>query len=178
MTATTLDLRTLNELDHDAAVQRLRTCCASRTWARRVAEGRPYADVAALQSASDAVFDELTPADLEQALRAHPRIGERVEGTNAESAWSRREQAGVAGADRDVEEALREGNRAYEARFGHVFLIFASGRSAQQMLGELRRRLRNDRDTEWAVVAEELRRITRLRLGRMVTHEAVGYRGS
>lgn len=165
----TLTLATLNDLDRDAARQRLRTCCASGRWVGRIVDGRPYADLDALQSASNAAFAELEAADLEEAMQAHPRIGDRVEATDLESSWSRREQAAVADADRSVEDALREGNIAYESRFGHVFLIFASGRSAEEMLAALRERLDNDRDTEWTVIAQELRKITHLRLQRLVT---------
>lgn len=165
----TLTLAALNDLDRDAARERLRTCCAARRWVDRVVDGRPYADVEGLQSASDDVFGNLETADLEEAMQAHPRIGERVRGADTESAWSRREQAAVADADRSVEAALDEGNVQYESRFGHVFLIFASGRSAEQMLAALGERLDNDRGTEWTVIAEELRKITRLRLQRLVT---------
>ena len=165
----TLSLAVLNDLPRDAARARLRGCCAAGRWVDRVVDGRPHASLEELQSASDDVFRDLEPDDLEEAMRAHPRIGERVEGADAESAWSRREQAAVADADRSVEAALHEGNVRYESRFGHVFLIFASDRSAEQMLAALHQRLDNDRDTEWAVIAEELRKITRLRLQRLVT---------
>jgi OHCU decarboxylase len=107
-----------------------------------------------------------------EALSAHPRIGQRAAGASTEADWSRQEQASVQDsvgeADAEVQAALEEGNRVYEQRFGHVFLIRASGRSAEELLAALRQRLANDPDTEWDVVAEELREITRLRLERLL----------
>ncbi|HEV2893222.1 MAG TPA: 2-oxo-4-hydroxy-4-carboxy-5-ureidoimidazoline decarboxylase, partial [Actinomycetota bacterium] len=102
--------------------------------------------------------------DLAEALAGHPRIGQRADGSSAEAVWSRQEQSGVGDADAEVRAALREGNRAYEERFGHVFLVSASGRSAEELLAALRQRLGNDPDTEWGAVAGELRQITRRRL--------------
>jgi allantoicase len=163
-----LGLRWLNSLPATQAGQLLASCCASRAWVRRMAAGRPYADLDALLEAGDRASRELGPDDLAEALAGHPRIGERAAGASTEATWSRQEQASVADADAGVQAALAEGNRAYEQRFGHVFLIRASGRSAQELLAALRRRLGNDPDTEWGVVAEELREITRLRLERLL----------
>jgi allantoicase len=163
-----LGLRWLNSLPAAQAHQVLGSCCASRAWVERMAAGRPYADVDALLGASDGAVRELSRDDLAEALSTHPRIGERAVGASAEAAWSRVEQAGVGTAAGEVQAALEEGNRAYEERFGHVFLIRASGRSAEEMLAALRERLGNDPDTEWGVVAEELREITRLRLERLL----------
>jgi allantoicase len=163
-----LGLRWLNSLPADQAHQVLASCCASRAWVQRMAAGRPYADVDTLLSASDGAVRELDRDDLGEALWAHPRIGQRAAGASAEATWSRQEQAGVGTAADEVRAALEEGNRAYEERFGHVFLIRASGRSAEDLLAALRERLGNDPDTEWGVVAEELREITRLRLERLL----------
>jgi 2-oxo-4-hydroxy-4-carboxy-5-ureidoimidazoline decarboxylase len=103
------------------------------------------------------------------ALAAHPRIGDRVEGSSAEAQASRREQSSMSGADDDVREALLEGNRAYEQRFDHVFLIRAAGRSPEEMLAELRRRLGNDEAAERAEVTEQLAQITGLRVRGLVS---------
>jgi 2-oxo-4-hydroxy-4-carboxy-5-ureidoimidazoline decarboxylase len=140
----------------------LLACCASRTWAREVAAGWPYPSKAALVAAGEAALARLSWDDVLEALAAHPRIGERPAGDSREAEWSRREQAGVTGADA----ALVEANVAYEQRFGHVFLIFASGRNVAEMLAAATERLGNDPATERAVVREELRRIVRLRLER------------
>jgi 2-oxo-4-hydroxy-4-carboxy-5-ureidoimidazoline decarboxylase len=159
-------LKTLNTLPTEEAEERLRACCASRAWVAGVVAGRPYADVESLLNASDVAFRGLGPDDLAEALAAHPRIGQRVGGSSTEATWSRQEQSGMDDADAEVRAALREGNVAYEERFDQVFLIRAAGRSPAEMLTELRRRLRNDPETEQREVAEQLRQITRLRLER------------
>ena len=164
----TLGLRWLNSLPADQAHQVLTSCCASRAWVQRMTAGRPYADVDNLLGASDRAVGELDRDDLGEALSAHPRIGQRPGGSSTEAVWSRQEQAAAGEADAEVRAALQEGNRAYEERFGHVFLISATGRSAEELLAALRQRLGNDPDSEWGVVAEELRKITRLRLERLL----------
>jgi allantoicase len=163
-----LGLRWLNSLPEAQAGQVLSTCCASRAWVRRVAAGRPYAGLDALLDASDDAVRALGRDDLDEALAGHPRIGQRAAGASTEAAWSRQEQAGAGNAGAEVQAALEEGNRAYEERFGHVFLISASGRSAEELLAALRDRLGNDPATEGRVVAEELAAINRLRLRRLL----------
>jgi allantoicase len=165
---TALGLRWLNSLPEGQARQVLATCCRSRAWVERVADGRPYADADALLGESDRAVRALGRDDLAEALAGHPRIGERVAGSSTEAAWSRREQAGAGDASTDTRAALEAGNRAYEERFGHVFLISASGRPAEEMVAALRDRLGNDPETEWRVVAEELLKINRLRLERLL----------
>lgn len=155
-------LRFLNSLPAEHAAAELEACCASPAWASRLAGMRPYRDVPALLAASDEVWNALPRSEWRRAFAAHPRIGERAGG------WSRREQAGVRDADNAVLDALVEGNRAYEERFGHVFLVCASGRTARDMLAELRERLGNDAETETVVAADEQRKITRLRLRRLL----------
>lgn len=157
-------LRRLNALPDQEARMELLSCCGSRRWAARVSSGRPYADNAALLTAADVAWNAATEADLREAFAAHPRIGEPERG----GAQERGEQAASADADAATREALREGNLEYERRFGHLYLVFASGRSAPELLDDLRRRLANDPRTELAVAAEEQRRITRARLQRML----------
>lgn len=146
----------------------LLACCAEPSWVREVAGGRPYPDVAAVVAAGDAALRRLPWAGIARALAAHPRIGERPAGTGREAAWSRREQAGVATADAATRAALAEANLDYERRFGHIFLIFASGRGDAELLAAARQRLGHDDETERRVVREELRRIVRLRLERLL----------
>jgi OHCU decarboxylase len=153
-----------NQLSDEEAAAQLLAVCHSRRWAKEVAAGRPYADLAALQRAADEVWLGLGPEDWLEAFAAHPRIGE-AGGASAD--WSRQEQAGVGGAS-DVQERLARGNADYEARFGHVFLISAAGRDATEILAALTDRLGNDPATELRVAAEEHRRITRLRLERLM----------
>jgi OHCU decarboxylase len=158
-------LRWFNDLPEAEAAGELLAVCHSRRWAERVAAGRPYADLAALQKAADEVWTGLEEADWLEAFAAHPRIGERG---GASADWSKREQAGVGTAEDEVRQALTRGNAAYEERFGHVFLISAAGRSAEEILANLRARLDNDPGTELRVAAEEHRRITRMRIERLM----------
>lgn len=160
----------LNALSARAAEHELLTCCGSRTWASAVAAARPFADGAALTTATDAAFATLAWPDLEEALAHHPRIGDRPQGGGRESTWSRAEQSGVLDAARQTAHDLREGNLAYEARFGHVFLVCATGLSADQLLGALVTRLRNDVPAEREIVRTELAKIAHLRLTKLLEH--------
>lgn len=146
----------------------LLACCDVPSWARAVLDQRPYDGVEALLDAADDAARALTTVDVDRALAAHPRIGQRAAGDAGTAAWSRQEQAGVSRSS-ETQAALAEGNRAYEERFGRVFLICATGLSGEQILASLRSRLDNDDDTEAAVVADELRKIALLRLRKVVT---------
>lgn len=159
-----LELGAFNTLPGDDARTWLEQLCSSPRWAAEVTDARPYADRPALLETSDAVFARLDPADLDAALAGHPRIGATVSAEGHSADLSRSEQSSMASADEQVRTALREGNIAYEQRFDRVFLIRAAGRSPQEMLTELQRRLGNDADSEVAEVREQLRQITRLRL--------------
>ncbi len=148
--------------------EELRACCAADAWLARVQAARPIPTVKALLDLSDDTVLSFDDAALEQALAAHARIGERRLGSTTEDRWSRTEQAGALGAGESLAEQIAEGNRAYEERFGHVFLIRAAGRSAEEMLAALTERLRNDPQTERDVVRRELADIVRLRLLKVV----------
>jgi len=161
-----LSLAGFNLAEPAVAQQRLLECCASTRWAGEVLARRPYPDLAALRSVAAEVLARLSWADLTEALEAHPRIGERVAGDGQEAAWSRQEQAG---AEAELAEDLRVGNLTYEERFGHVFLICATGLSGEAMLTALRERLGNDPDVEREVVRVELGKIVDLRLGKAFT---------
>jgi 2-oxo-4-hydroxy-4-carboxy-5-ureidoimidazoline decarboxylase len=157
-------LRALNDLPDEEAERFLRACCASSSWVARVLAGRPYDTGAQLLDAADRASRELSADDLDEALSAHPRIGERAEGDSAEARLSRSEQASVSDAGTGTRERLRERNVAYEARFDRVFLVRAAGRTPDEMLAELERRLGNDPEVEQQEVLEQLRQITRLRV--------------
>jgi 2-oxo-4-hydroxy-4-carboxy-5-ureidoimidazoline decarboxylase len=144
----------------------LRPVCASGRWIERLVSGRPHGSLEALIAASDAAIAALGWPDIEEALAAHPRIGDRARGRDRESSWSRQEQAAVASAGAGVEAGLRAGNAEYEERFGHVFLICATGLPAAEMLSALRARLGHDPAAEHEVVRAELRQIVRLRLAK------------
>ena len=135
-------------------------CCASRTFATAIADGRPYPDAAALLAAVDTTFAALSWDDIVESMNEHPRIGDRA----VRGGMSAAEQSGAAAASDEVRQGLADGNLAYEQRFGHIFLICASGLSGLQMLDQLRSRLQNDEEAERSVVRDELRKITRLRM--------------
>ena len=158
----------LNGLDEDAAAAQLRVCCAAGAWVDGMVGARPFTSADQLTETSDLLVAALDDDGLAEALAAHARIGERRTGGSREDTWSRTEQAGALTADAELQRLLREGNAAYEQRFGRVFLIRAAGRSAQEMYDALQSRLANDEDTERAVVLQELAAIVRLRLEGLV----------
>jgi OHCU decarboxylase len=160
-----LGIDRFNSLSADEAELQLYSCLAHRGWAARVAAGRPYADSAALMASTEAAWSRLGPSDWLQAFAAHPRIGERG---GHSPATSQREQSQVMEASHETLTAIAEDNRRYEDRFGHVFLIAAHGRSAEEILQSLRQRMANDPETELSVAAAEQRKITRLRLEQLL----------
>ena len=155
-------LAVFNALPDDQARDALLACCRAARWADELTAGRPYPSLAALRARA---AEALTDADVTEALAGHPRIGQAP--TTGHSSFSRSEQSGVASADDQVRTELAAGNRAYEDRFGHIYLVCASGRSARELLGILRGRLGNDPDTERGVVRAELIKINDLRLARL-----------
>ena len=161
-----MDLAGFNAAPADEAVAALLDCCASRQWARVVAGQRPYVSVDALYEAADAALASLGDDEMDAALAGHPRIGERAGAGHAAS--SAREQAGVAQSSTATRDALVDANLEYEARFGHVYLVCASGRRGDELLAMLRDRLGNAPAKEWAVTRAELGKINRLRLARLI----------
>jgi 2-oxo-4-hydroxy-4-carboxy-5-ureidoimidazoline decarboxylase len=154
------------EPDESRLRAELAACCAAPAWIAALLAGRPFADEEAVCAGSDAAIAELTDAELAEALRAHPRIGDRPAGPEGE--WSRQEQAGTASAGATVRAELAEANAAYEQRFGHVYLVCATGRSAEELLAVCRSRLDNPPAAERAVVLGELAKISRLRLAKLL----------
>lgn len=167
-----MDLDEFNATSADRLRPMLAACCDVPRWVDAVLAGRPYPSADAMAFVADNAARDLSDDEVSRALAAHPRIGDRADGDSAEAAWSRREQAGV-GDDPSVREALAAGNRSYEQRFNRVFLICATGLSAQQMLTSLRRRLTNDDTTEADVVRDELRKIAVLRLAKVLADQEV-----
>ncbi|HEY2701224.1 MAG TPA: 2-oxo-4-hydroxy-4-carboxy-5-ureidoimidazoline decarboxylase [Pseudonocardiaceae bacterium] len=158
-----LDMRRFNGLPADELRPLLLRCVAVPRWANALVERRPYAEFAELLDAASELTTGLTDDEVQLALADHPKIGQR---TN--SAWSRSEQSGVD--DRDAER-LRAGNVAYEQRFGHIYLVCATGRGSADMFADLTARLANDPVTELGVVRVELGKIAALRLRRVVANE-------
>ncbi|HEU5261917.1 MAG TPA: 2-oxo-4-hydroxy-4-carboxy-5-ureidoimidazoline decarboxylase [Gemmatimonadales bacterium] len=154
----------LNALPDDDARAALARCCGAVRWVAAMLAARPFKSDAALLEAAERAWWGLGREDWLEAFAQHPRIGGRTT-----DQWSRREQAGVDTATAATRNALAEGNRAYEKRFGHVFLICAAGRTADELLGELHGRLANDPATELRIAAGEQAKIIQLRLGKLVT---------
>ena len=169
----------INAAAPDAAREELHICCASRRWIERMMPRRPFASRQDACAAAREEWFALGPDDWLEAFTHHPRIGEQRPAAPAlvaqdrgpastTSALSTQEQAGVASAPADVKRALADGNREYEARFGHIYLVCAAGKTADELLAILRARLGNDPQTEIKVAAEEHARICDLRLAATV----------
>jgi OHCU decarboxylase len=168
----------LNDLDDEEATTELLTCCGSPVWARQMARLRPFLDDGELLEAGNRVWWSLNPEDWLEAFHAHPRIGERIGERTAEreqdaraAAWSAQEQAGATSAADGTAAALAEGNRAYEQRFGYIYIVSAAGKTADEMLSILRERLANDPESELRVAAGEQAKITRLRLEKLLAED-------
>jgi 2-oxo-4-hydroxy-4-carboxy-5-ureidoimidazoline decarboxylase len=157
-----VDLEALNALPEQEVRERLASCLHVDRWVDTVLAGRPYADRDALVAVATNAATDLDDDELASALASHPRIGDRADGQSG------REQAGVDRDDAEVAQRLADGNRAYEDRFGRVFLIRAAGRDAPEILAELERRLRNDDATERAETVTQLREIALLRLDQVI----------
>ena len=158
---------TLNEFNQALeaeASQQLAHCVAIPDWRAALVAARPFSSLDALLNKGDALAREWDGQALNNALSAHPRIGEKAQGISKEAGLSRGEQASVNAQDRELKQALQAGNTAYEQRFGRVFLIRAKGRSGEEMLAELQRRLTNDAQHEQQEALDQLREITLLRL--------------
>lgn len=154
----------LNALDEGAARDALARCCGAGRWVDGMVAARPFADDRAVLEAAERLWWALGAGDWLEAFAGHPRIGER-----ARDDWARGEQVGVEAGGAETRRALAAGNGEYERRFGHVFLICATGRSADEMLSALRRRLDNDPARELQVAAGEQAKITRIRLKKLVS---------
>ena len=161
----------LSELSSDDAEAELLKCCGSTRWASAITAARPFANNDALLAKADEIWWSLSAEDWLEAFRAHPKIGEK-KAAAAQSeqarAWSAQEQSGVADASSQMKDELERLNREYEDRFGFIFIVCASGKSSEEMLSILNSRTDNDRDTELRIAAEEQRKITRLRLEKLL----------
>ena len=167
----TQGLDNLNSLPPEDAVAELLKCCGSARWAERMAAERPFEVVAELLESTDRIWWELEPQDWLEAFSHHPKIGEKKAAAPQSSVaarWSEQEQAGTSTADEELLAELGALNRVYEERFGFIFIVCASGKTTEEMIALLRERLHNDVDTEVRVAAEEQRRITHLRLRKLL----------
>lgn len=168
--SSTPGLTRFNTLADGEAAPALHEVCASAAWGETVLAGRPYATEEALLAASDAAMAELTEADLAQAMAGHPPIGRPKPGDPT----SAREQRGMAGASEELKTEMLELNLAYQERFGHVFLICATGATGEQMRDAVRSRIGNPPEQEREIVRTELGKINRIRLTRLVRETLAG----
>ena len=156
-----------NALPSDEAAKEILPCCGSRTWANRMAASRPVQDMATLLPTSDRIWHDLSAADWLEAFESHPRIGESRadrESSPQSQDWSAQEQRHASESDASQKQALAQGNREYERRFGRIFIICAMGKSAEEILANLQQRLNNDGAAELQEAAEQQRQIAQIRL--------------
>ena len=165
----------LNALSMEEAQAELLKCCGSTNWARRMTQQRPFPTggdaMRRLLDSADRVWWDLGREDWLEAFSRHPRIGEKAAAKDASAEtrrWSEEEQSGTRSAREQVLAALAKANRAYEQRFGYVFIVCATGKSSEEMLALLQQRLQNDPAAELRMAAEEQRRITHLRLQKLL----------
>ena len=166
-----MTIEQLNSFTSNVAERELLKCCGSKRWATQVSGTRPFVSLDQLIETADRVWCALEPQDWLEAFRSHPKIGEQqaAQTTAAEArAWSAEEQGGTQTAAEHTKQALADGNREYERRFGFIFIICATGKSSEEMLASLRERLKHNRETELHAAAEEQSKITRLRLMKLV----------
>ena len=166
-----MTLNQLNQLTAEEAKSELLKCCGSTRWAHEMTRARPFASAEELYEKADEICASLDEHDWLEAFRAHPKIGERKAATDQSQqaqSWSAQEQAGVAQALSETRELLAELNHQYEARFGFIFIVCATGKSPEEMLAILQARIGNDRSRELVIAAEEQRKITRLRLEKLL----------
>ena len=156
--------RRVNTRVRSQAEAELRSCCGSSEWMRQMLASRPFDGGSELLAGAETIWWELDPQDWREAFAAHPRIGE-----NPKSEWARQEQASAASASSDTMRALAQINREYEKRFGHIFIVLATGKSADEMLAIARQRLQNPPEQELRIAAEQQLKITKLRLMKLVS---------
>jgi OHCU decarboxylase len=166
-----LTLDELNAIGRAEARSVLEACCGSSRWVDGMVEQRPFSSVEEVLTVADRVWNETGPEDWLEAFRHHPRIGERKSAAPQSSiaaGWSAGEQSSFGVAERLVQDQLAEINRRYEERFGYIYIVCASGKSADELLSIARSRMSNDPEHELRIAAEEQRKIMQLRLRKLL----------
>jgi OHCU decarboxylase len=166
-----MTLEELNSISPEYAQAEFLKCCGSTRWAQAMTQNRPFDSFETVLATADETWWSLGTEDWLEAFRAHPKIGEqKAAAAQSEQAraWSAQEQSAVANAGAQAIAQLAERNREYEDRFGFIFIVCASGKSSEEMLSMLNSRMHNDRETELQVAAEEQRKITRLRMEKLL----------
>lgn len=162
----------INRAARDESESMFRDCCGSARWARLMSLARPFASEKELMKAAEAVWNDLPREDWLEAFSAHPKIGETKAPPTQQArsvSWSGGEQAGMSSASEAVKHKLADANRSYFDKFGFIFIVCASGKSAEEMLRLCRARMSNDRETEIAVAAAEQQKITEIRLRKLLS---------
>ncbi|GAA4382938.1 2-oxo-4-hydroxy-4-carboxy-5-ureidoimidazoline decarboxylase [Hymenobacter koreensis] len=167
-----MTLTEINQLDKPALAEALQKCCGSMAWVQQMLALFPVADADTLMDRANTVWNSLSEADWREAFAHHPKIGSDVESLRTKFAstshWAEGEQAGVKNTSEEVLQALAEGNRQYEQKFGYIFIVFATGKTAEEMLAILQARLPNKPDDEILLAAREQNKITRIRLEKLL----------
>ena len=169
--ALTAGLQWLNSLPRENAVAEFLKCCGSESWAAKLEENRPFKSVEELYSSAETTWWALSSADWLEAFSAHPKIGEQKAGSQGSATsqtWSGQEQSGINGAAQSTLERLADLNSQYEAKFGYIFIVCATGKSPQEMLAILAARIDNEPSTELPIAAGEQAKITRLRIAKLL----------
>jgi|SRR6185369_5661311 len=169
--ALTKGLHWLNTLPRQEAVAEFLKCCGSASWARKLEENRPFKSLEGLYSCADTTWWALNSADWLEAFSAHPKIGEKKANSQVSAtsqAWSGQEQSGINEAAETTLQKLETLNSQYEAKFGFIFIVCATGKSSEEMLATLLHRLENELPTELPIAAAEQAKITRLRLAKLL----------
>ncbi|WP_417583677.1 2-oxo-4-hydroxy-4-carboxy-5-ureidoimidazoline decarboxylase [Nitrincola sp.] len=166
-----MTLNELNQLDPQVAATCFRQCCVSEAWIQGMLQERPFSSEAALLAEASRIWAGLEKSDYLQAFEGHPKIGDvgslraKYADTKALAAG---EQSSVDSANEATINALAKGNQQYEARFGYIFIVCATGKSAEEMLALLTERLHNDAQTEIHLAASEQNKITQIRLQKLL----------
>ncbi len=167
----TVSVAELSAMSDDRATELLTECCGASRWVAAMVARRPFKSRSAILLEADGAYASLAPSDWLEAFSHHPRIGERMSAVaqgERGSAWSVGEQAGIDRAHDDVRNELAAANREYEQRFGYIYIVCATGKTADEMVSLARARLLNEPETELRVAAEEQRKIMHLRLEKLV----------
>src|ERR1044072_8087791 len=166
-----MNLAFLNNAPQTEAASLFRDCCGSAAWAREMAAARPFVNEAFLLDRAEKIWWNLSPADWLEAFASHPQIGAKKAAPKQQelsAEWSKGEQAGMNETADQVREELGEANRLYQEKFGYIFIVCATGKAAEEMLEICRARLANSADEELPVAAEEQRKITEIRLKKLL----------
>ena len=167
-----MTLAEFNALPSNQAESLLMDCCGSARWATIIAARRPYATPEALHKAADSDWWKLDRADWLEAFSHHPQIGDKAaSGSESALQWAEGEQTGARIASDDVKARLARANRAYFEKFGYIYIVCATGKTAEGMLAILNQRLQNDLASELSIAAEQQRLITRIRLEKLLAGE-------